>query len=57
VALKVDLAGSEPDGRRGPAIDRVVLIRQLADQRAWGALSAEEFEVRKRGVMLGERVD
>ncbi|MEV4465696.1 SHOCT domain-containing protein [Micromonospora echinofusca] len=56
-ALKADLAGSEPDGPRKPATDRVALIRQLADQRASGALSAEEFAARKRNVMLGERVD
>jgi hypothetical protein len=53
-ALKADLADSAPDRRR---IDRVALIRQLAGQRASGALSAEEFETGKRSVMLGERVD
>ena len=29
----------------------------LADKRASGALSAEEFETGKRSVMLGERID
>jgi hypothetical protein len=59
-ALKADLADladSEPDRRRKPPIDRVALIRQLADQRASGALSAEEFETGKRSVLLGKRVD
>ncbi|MEV4481481.1 SHOCT domain-containing protein [Micromonospora coxensis] len=55
--LKVDLAGSGPDGRRKPAADRVALIRQLADQRASGALSTAEFEAGKRSVLRGERVD
>ncbi|MFI7435021.1 SHOCT domain-containing protein [Micromonospora haikouensis] len=57
VALRADLADPASDARRAPAIDRVALIRQFADQRASGALSAAEFEVRKRGVMRGERVD
>lgn len=56
-ALKADLADSEPDRPREPTIDRVALIRQLADKRASGALSAEEFETGKRSVMLGERID
>lgn len=49
--LKADLAGSEPE----PAVDRVALIRQLAEQQASGALSPAEFEARKRSVMLVER--
>lgn len=53
-ALKADLAGFE-DGPREPAIDRVALIRQMANQRASGALSTAEFEARKRSVMLGQR--
>ncbi|WP_431976325.1 SHOCT domain-containing protein [Micromonospora haikouensis] len=57
VALKADLADPTSAGRRAPAIDRVALIRQFADQRAAGTLSAEEFEVSKRGVMRGERID
>ncbi|SCL14036.1 SHOCT domain-containing protein [Micromonospora inyonensis] len=56
-ALKADLADSEPDGPRKPGVDRVALIRQLADQRSSGALSVEEFEARKRRVMRGERID
>jgi Short C-terminal domain len=56
-ALKTDLADSEPDPRREPMIDRAALIRQLADQRASGTLSAEAFETGKRSVMLGKRVD
>ncbi|MFG1800311.1 SHOCT domain-containing protein [Micromonospora carbonacea] len=57
VALRADPADPAPDGRRAPRTDRVALIRQLADQRASGTLSTAEFEARKRGVMLGERVD
>lgn len=49
--LKADLAG--PDNLRKPATDRVVLIRQLADKRASGAMSTEEFEARKRRIVLG----
>ncbi|MGB2571751.1 SHOCT domain-containing protein [Micromonospora citrea] len=56
-ALKVDLARSEPNGRREPAVDRVARIRQLADQRASGALSTAEFEAGKRSVLRGGRVD
>lgn len=48
--LKADLAGS--DNLRKPATDRVVLIRQLADRRASGAMSTEEFEARKRRIVL-----
>lgn len=49
--LKADLAG--PDNPRKPATDRVVLIRQLAEKRASGAMSTEEFEARKRRIVLG----
>jgi hypothetical protein len=56
-ALKVDLAGSGPDGPQKPASDRVALIRQLADQRASGALSTADFEARKRSVLLDNRSD
>jgi hypothetical protein len=59
-ALKADLADLAdpgPDRPQPPTIDRVALIRQLADQRASGTLSTEEFEIGKRRVMLGERVD
>ena len=59
-ALKADLADLAdpgPDRPQAPTIDRVALIRQLAGQRASGILSTEEFEIGKRSVMLGERVD
>ncbi|SCG75935.1 SHOCT domain-containing protein [Micromonospora coxensis] len=56
-ALKADLTGGRPGGRRQPATDRVALIRQLADRRASGALSGDEFEAGKRSVLRGERTD
>jgi hypothetical protein len=55
--LKADLTGSAPDRPSGSTIDRVTLIRQLADRRASGALSPSEFEARKRSIMLGDHVD
>lgn len=52
--LKDDLADTGPDRTSGSTTDRVALIRQLAQRRASGVLSSEEFEARKRSVMFGD---
>ncbi len=44
--LKADVTGE-------PETDRIALIRRLADQRAAGTLSTDEFEDRKRAVIIG----